>query len=46
MGIVEAFSNSFEFTAPYTDAIVFAVLILILLVRPSGLLGKKRREKV
>ena len=46
MGIVEAFSNSFEFTAPYTDAIVFAVLIIILLVRPSGLLGKKRREKV
>ncbi len=46
MGIVGAFSNSFEFTAPYTDAIVFAVLILILLVRPSGLLGKKRREKV
>ena len=46
MGIVEAYSNSFEPTAPYTDAIVFAVLILILLVRPSGLLGKKRREKV
>ncbi len=46
MGVVEAFSKSNDYTDPYTDAIVFAVLILILLVRPSGLLGKKRREKV
>ncbi|MBE6781819.1 MAG: branched-chain amino acid ABC transporter permease [Ruminococcaceae bacterium] len=46
MGVVESFSSSNTYTAPYTDAIVFAVLILILLVRPSGLLGKKRREKV
>lgn len=30
----------------YRDPIVFAVLILILLVRPSGLLGKVEREKV
>jgi branched-chain amino acid transport system permease protein len=30
----------------YRDAIVFAVLILILLVRPSGLLGKPEGEKV
>lgn len=46
MGIVEAFSNSSDVISPYTDAIVFAVLIVILLVRPSGILGKKRREKV
>lgn len=46
MGIVEAFSNNYDATSPYTDAIVFAVLIIILLVRPLGLLGKKRREKV
>ncbi len=46
MGVVEAFSNSSEAISPYTDAIVFAVLIVILLVRPSGILGKKRREKV
>ena len=46
MGVVEAFSNSNDAISPYTDAIVFAVLIIILLVRPSGLLGKKRREKV
>ena len=30
----------------YRDAVAFAVLILILLVRPSGLLGKVQREKV
>ena len=30
----------------YKDAVAFAVLILILLVRPSGLLGKLEREKV
>ena len=46
MGIVEAFCNGNEHLTSYTDAIVFAVLIIVLLVRPSGLLGKKRREKV
>jgi branched-chain amino acid transport system permease protein len=30
----------------YKDAIAFAILILILLIRPSGLLGKQRVEKV
>ncbi len=46
MGIVEAFCSGNEYLTAYTDAIVFAVLIIILLVRPSGILGKKRREKV
>lgn len=31
---------------PYTDAIEFAILIIVLLVKPTGILGKKRREKV
>ncbi len=31
---------------PYTDAIEFAILIVVLLVKPTGILGKKRREKV
>jgi branched-subunit amino acid ABC-type transport system permease component len=30
----------------YRDAIVFAVLILVLMVRPWGLLGKPERVKV
>jgi len=46
MGVVEAFSQTSPAIAPYTDAIAFAILIVILLVRPSGILGKKRREKV
>ncbi len=30
----------------YRDAIVYAILIIVLIVRPSGLLGKNEREKV
>ncbi len=46
MGIVEAISYTIPPLAPYTDAIEFIILIIILLVRPTGLMGKKRREKV
>lgn len=46
MGIVEAISLTIPAIAPYTDAIEFIILIIILLVRPTGILGKKRREKV
>ncbi len=46
MGLVEAISYTIPAIAPYTDAIEFSILIIILLVRPSGILGKKRREKV
>ncbi len=46
MGVVEAFSLTVPAIAPYTDAIEFIILIIILLVRPTGILGKKRREKV
>ena len=46
MGIVEAISLTIPPIAPYTDAIEFLILIIILLVRPTGILGKKRREKV
>jgi branched-chain amino acid transport system permease protein len=46
MGVVEAFAQQSAVLAPYTDALEFSILILILLVRPSGILGKKRREKV
>ena len=46
MGVVEAFSQTNPVLAPFTDAIEFSILIVILLVRPSGILGKKRREKV
>lgn len=46
MGVVEAISLTIPAIAPYTDAIEFIILIIILLVRPTGILGKKRREKV
>ncbi len=46
LGVVEKLCQSVEVLSPYTTAIEFGILILILLVKPSGLLGRKRREKV
>jgi branched-chain amino acid transport system permease protein len=45
IGVVETFVAGSEFST-YRDAIAFAILILILLIKPSGLLGKKDIEKV
>lgn len=46
LGVIECFSKAVPAISSYTDAIEFSILIIILLVKPSGLLGKKRREKV
>jgi branched-chain amino acid transport system permease protein len=46
LGFVECVATKITAIAPYTDAIEFSILIIILLVRPTGFLGKKRREKV
>lgn len=46
LGIVESISYSIPQLAPFTDAVEFSILIIVLLVKPSGILGKKRREKV
>lgn len=46
LGVIECICDSIAAVSPYKDAIEFSILILILLVRPSGFLGKKRREKV
>ncbi len=46
LGIIECLCNAVPVLSPYTDAIEFLILILILLVKPTGILGKKRREKV
>lgn len=46
LGVIEACSFKITAIAPYTDAIEFIILIVILLIRPTGILGKKRREKV
>lgn len=46
LGVIESICNSIPALAPYTSAVEFAILIVLLLVRPSGILGKMRREKV
>lgn len=46
LGVIECFAQSVPAVSPYTDAIEFSILIILLLVKPTGLLGKKRREKV
>ncbi len=45
MGIAENLVVVFG-SSTYRDAVAFAILIIILLVKPSGLLGKSQREKV
>jgi len=45
LGIIEIFAKAYISTE-LSDAIVFAVLIIVLVVRPTGLLGKKMNEKV
>ena len=45
IGVTETLVSGY-ISSTYRDAIAFAVLILILLVKPSGLLGKKEIEKV
>lgn len=46
LGFIEAICGMIPAITPYTDAIEFAILIIVLLVKPTGFLGKKRREKV
>ena len=45
LGIIESLSKAYISTQ-LADAIVFGVLVLVLLVKPSGLLGKMKIEKV
>ncbi len=45
LGVIEIFAKAYISTQ-LSDAIVFAVLIIVLLVKPTGLLGKRTREKV
>lgn len=45
IGIIEILGRAY-ISSQMADAIVFAVLIVVLLVKPTGILGKKRIEKV
>ena len=45
LGIIENLATAY-ISSQLSDAIVFSVLIIVLLVRPTGILGKKMTEKV
>jgi branched-chain amino acid transport system permease protein len=45
IGVTEVFVSGYG-NSMYRDAVVFAILIVILIVKPSGLLGKNVGEKV
>ena len=45
IGITEVLISGYG-SSMYKDAIVYGILILVLLLKPSGLLGKNRKEKV
>ncbi|MFK0569655.1 high-affinity branched-chain amino acid ABC transporter permease LivH [Endozoicomonas sp.] len=45
LGVTEAFTAGY-FSTEYKDVVAFSLLILILLFRPSGILGKPEVEKV
>ena len=50
LGLIETLSKAYlpaiGIPSELSDAVVFSVLIIILLVKPTGLLGKQRHEKV
>ena len=45
LGVIENLTKAY-ISSQLSDAIVFSVLIIVLLVRPTGILGKKVSEKV
>ncbi len=45
IGVIETFVAGSGFSL-FRDAVVFAILIIILIIKPAGLLGKNVREKV
>ncbi len=46
LGLLETFAGGISGLSNYRDGIAFAILILILLFKPAGLLGKATVEKV
>lgn len=45
IGMVETFTKAY-LSSSWADGIVFLILVIILLVKPAGLLGKNRKDKV
>ena len=46
LGLVETFAGGVSGVSTYRDGIAFAILIIILIFKPTGLLGSKQIEKV
>ncbi len=46
LGIAEIFGKSTPALSTYSDAIAFGILILILIIKPTGIFGKTMKEKV
>jgi branched-chain amino acid transport system permease protein len=44
--MVVAYGSNIGLESSYRDAVAFTILILVLLLRPSGLLGSTVQEKV
>jgi branched-chain amino acid transport system permease protein len=45
LGVLEVYSND-QIGSEYKDLVSFVILMLVLLVRPSGLLGKTHLRRV
>ena len=45
LGVAEVLTKAY-ISSEFTDAVVFGILIVVLLVKPAGILGKYRKEKV
>ena len=45
LGLAEAFTSVY-LSATFKDAVAFVILVVILLIKPSGLLGKRVVQKV
>jgi branched-chain amino acid transport system permease protein len=45
IGMVETLTKAY-ISSQLSDAIVFGILILVLIVKPTGILGKNEKEKV
>ena len=44
--LVKGYGQNFGIPSGYSEAVAFVILILILVFKPSGILGKTEREKV
>lgn len=45
LGVAEILTKAY-ISSDFTDAVVFGILIVVLMVKPAGIMGKYRKEKV